>query len=78
MRNSRKTITVEDIEKYADSLQYNHKPLLIAATENKKYVELAADFNLTVGTVKSRLSRARSYIAKAKADEKSRVGRRLI
>jgi DNA-binding NarL/FixJ family response regulator len=55
----------EIVQHYYDQhrLKPKHKAILDAYEEHKSYEKVAAALNLNVGTVKSRLNRARGHLA---------------
>lgn len=59
----RTAFSAEEIAKYAMRLHPHHHAILSLAN-NLSYDGLAADLNISLGTVKSRLSRARAEIAR--------------
>lgn len=61
---SRKFHELNPSEDEINKLNNFHKGLVVAALSGETYSELALNFNIAVGTVKSRLNRARKAIAK--------------
>ena len=53
------------------ALSYLHQGLVVAALSGETYPELSVHFNIPIGTVKSRLNRARQHIIKNRKDAKS-------
>jgi hypothetical protein len=70
MRNTSHNIQLQDIITYGDVLHPVNKNMLIAAIDHP-YREIASEFNIPVGTVKSRISRARAAIATAKQHDQT-------
>ena len=64
--NERHKITAEQINACADTLTADHMAILLASLTTS-YENIAADFDLNVGTVKSRLNRARVALKAALA-----------
>lgn len=66
MRLSRETITREVLDKYHDAVKPERFELLAAACGPKPYKEIALEMGIPVGTLKSRINRARNKVAFAK------------
>lgn len=60
-------ITGEQIVACRDLLRPEHFDVLTAAGDGVIYKEMAASLNLKIGTVKSRLNRARAALAQARS-----------
>lgn len=57
---------MQDVEKAMNTLSEDHKDILImVCVENMQYAEVAEKLDIPVGTVRSRLSRARDNLDKA-------------
>ncbi len=56
--------TLEILSQYAKTLSTSHLDILGEAVNNKTYEEIASDLNMPMGTVKSRLHRARKALQK--------------
>ncbi|HIF25190.1 MAG TPA: sigma-70 family RNA polymerase sigma factor [Micavibrio sp.] len=62
---------VQDVEKAMQTLSEDHKDILImVCVENMQYAEVAEKLNIPVGTVRSRLSRARDSLEQAMTQPK--------
>lgn len=55
-------ITADMIRKEECHLSSDHRAVLLAATSHNTYVAIAQELGLKVGTVKSRLNRARKVL----------------
>ena len=64
-RMTPENVTAEDIMTYGQGLPQDRRVLLLAAIDNN-YQHLSAEFGIPVGTVKSRINRARVKVLKAK------------
>lgn len=59
---------IQDVEQAMETLTEDHKDILImVCVENMQYAEVAEKLDIPVGTVRSRLSRARDCLEKAMA-----------
>lgn len=69
---SRESYSPEIVREYEHKLAKGHHAMLVAAAETVGYAALAARLSLPVGTVKSKLHRARAAIARLIASDKDR------
>jgi DNA-directed RNA polymerase specialized sigma24 family protein len=65
-------LTEED-EKYLRTMSEEHVAIMIAAETNLTYDQLAAQFKVAPGTVRSRLSRARDRLETLRLNDANRI-----
>lgn len=68
--SNRGKVKKEDIQLYAEKAGLQHEIIvMLHAALTNSYTTLAQGFNIPVGTVRSRLSRARKFILEVKDNE---------